>query len=182
MANKLKKLRLSSVDLVRNGANQEADICLFKSADPNEDPEQPTTEEKNIFKRFIDWLRSNDEEPAGDPENVEKDYTTFDSLNASRENSEKLWQYTNALQESLRSIQMDQNLEKEQRYQLMSKSLDQFVEAMDKLIGALCDVSPDEGLTKGYYDDRYDEDIDDETVGKSDDIDDIDNIEDIDEV
>ena len=31
MATKLKNLRLTSVDLVRAGANQEADISLFKS-------------------------------------------------------------------------------------------------------------------------------------------------------
>jgi len=34
MASLLKNLRLTSVDLVRAGANQQADICLFKSADP----------------------------------------------------------------------------------------------------------------------------------------------------
>lgn len=40
MATKLKNLRLTSVDLVRAGANQEADICLFKSLDgtPQEEP------------------------------------------------------------------------------------------------------------------------------------------------
>ncbi len=31
MASKLKNIRLTSVDLVRSGANPEADICLFKS-------------------------------------------------------------------------------------------------------------------------------------------------------
>ncbi len=31
MAAKLTNLKLTSVDLVRAGANQEADICLFKS-------------------------------------------------------------------------------------------------------------------------------------------------------
>ncbi len=31
MAAKLTNLKLTSVDLVRSGANQEADICLFKS-------------------------------------------------------------------------------------------------------------------------------------------------------
>lgn len=34
MATKLKKMRLTSVDLVRAGANQKADICLYKSANP----------------------------------------------------------------------------------------------------------------------------------------------------
>ena len=33
MANKLKNMELTSVDLCRTGANQEADICLFKSWD-----------------------------------------------------------------------------------------------------------------------------------------------------
>ena len=32
MTTKLKDLRLTSVDLVGAGANQEADICLYKSA------------------------------------------------------------------------------------------------------------------------------------------------------
>lgn len=40
MATKLRNMRLTSVDLVRAGANQEADICLFKSLDgvPTEEP------------------------------------------------------------------------------------------------------------------------------------------------
>lgn len=33
MATKLKKMKLTSVDLVPSGANQDADICLFKSRD-----------------------------------------------------------------------------------------------------------------------------------------------------
>ena len=182
MANKLKNLRLTSVDLVRNGANQEADICLFKSADPEEDPTQPTAEEKNIFKKLIDWIRKNDEEDTEEPEDVEKDYNTFDSLNAARENNEKLWQYTSALTESLRSIQMDQTLDKDQKYQLMVQSLDQFEDAMGDLIEALCDAAPtgnDTAMVKSYYDDNYDDDFDDDDIDdveKSDDFDDIDEV------
>lgn len=37
MVTKLKNLLLTSVDLVRRGANQEADICLAKSADTPEE-------------------------------------------------------------------------------------------------------------------------------------------------
>lgn len=39
-ATKLKNMRLTSVDLVPAGANQEADICIFKSLDgePQENP------------------------------------------------------------------------------------------------------------------------------------------------
>lgn len=46
MATLLKNMKLTSVDLVGRGANQEADICLFKSmdADPAAEPltEEPT--------------------------------------------------------------------------------------------------------------------------------------------
>ena len=40
MARKLKNMRLTSVDLVRCGANQEADICIVKSLDgaPEDNP------------------------------------------------------------------------------------------------------------------------------------------------
>ena len=43
MATKLRNLQLTSVDLVRAGANQEADICLYKSLDGGP-AEQPRTE------------------------------------------------------------------------------------------------------------------------------------------
>ena len=43
MATKLKNMRLTSVDLVPAGANQEADICLYKSLD-GDPAENPNTE------------------------------------------------------------------------------------------------------------------------------------------
>lgn len=186
MANRLKNMRLSSVDLVRAGANQEADICLFKSADPEEDPTQPTTDEKNIFKKFINWLRkTNEDELQDDEETVEKDYTSFDSLNAARENNERLWQYTSALTESLRSIQMDQSLDKDQKYQLMSQSLGQFDDAMEQLIEALCNSAPPVGeavMAKSGPDEEEEEDLsedeeeEDPTAARSDEIDEIDEV------
>lgn len=45
MANKLKNLRLTSVDLVRAGANQAADICLFKSAPEAQSNRDPPSSE-----------------------------------------------------------------------------------------------------------------------------------------
>ena len=193
MASKLKNMRLTSVDLVRNGANQEADICLFKSADPAEDPAQPTTEEKNIFKRFIDWFRENHaDDPQRDEDTVEKDFSTFDSLNATRESNEKLWQYTSALTESIRSIQVDKNLDKSEKMKLMAQSLGQFDAAMSGLFGALCDASPNtENDVMAKSDPGFEEDDDefddyaDEDVGKStgsDDFDDFDDFDAIEEV
>lgn len=163
MANKLKNMRLSSVDLVRNGANQEADICLFKSADPTEDPAAP--------------------------EEIEKDFSSFNSLNAARESNEKLWQYTSALTESIRSIQMDQSLDNGQKKQLMVQSLGQFDTAMSDLFEALCNAStagndavmaksdPSEEDDDFFYEEDADFDEDpDEGVDKSADFDEIEEV------
>ena len=98
MATKLKNLRLTSVDLVRAGANQEADICLYKSAD--QDP--PTAREEGIFKRFLNWLKDNPAEEAPE-ESVEKGFVTFDQVNDNRENQDRLWRYIDTLGCSLRS-------------------------------------------------------------------------------
>lgn len=54
MATRLKKMQLTSVDLVPAGANQEADICLFKSIDglPEETPPNSRTISKSDPNRF----------------------------------------------------------------------------------------------------------------------------------
>ena len=59
MATMLKNMRLTSVDLVGRGANQEADICLFKGLDANSDenpnkaaPEAARTVSKSDPNRY----------------------------------------------------------------------------------------------------------------------------------
>ena len=132
MATKLKNLQLTSVDLVRSGANQEADICLYKSA---EGTEQPTEHEKNIFKRFLNLFRETTSQPQEALQStVQKDYTTFNDINSNRESSEKLWRYTDALTCSIRSIMEDKDLSAEQKHQMMNESLSQFDAAMVDLI------------------------------------------------
>lgn len=154
MANKLKNLQLTSVDLVRAGANQEADICLHKSADPQEGAEQPTERERNIFKQFLSFLRKNPTEANSEPtDTIEKDYTTFDTLNANRENQEKLWQYTSSLTESIRTIMDDASLDSTQKLEFMKKSLGQFNKAMETLFVSLCKIRVEAPVIKG---DNYD--------------------------
>ena len=60
MATKLKNMRLTSVDLVGRGANQEADICLFKGMDSTptgephtEAPAASQTVVKTTPSRFV---------------------------------------------------------------------------------------------------------------------------------
>lgn len=141
MATKLKNMRLTSVDLVRAGANQEADICLYKGMDAQEGVEEPTEHEKNIFKRFLNWLRETPSEGEFEPSDpIEKDYTTFDSISENREKEEKIWRYTSALADSIRSIMADNELDSSSKSELMKKSLAQFDKAMGELIEALCPV------------------------------------------
>lgn len=116
MATKLKKMKLTSVDLVRAGANQEADICLYKSADPDE-----RQKEQNLFKRFLAWVKDNREEEK--PVEVEKN-------DDNTEDEETV--FKTALAESLLSIVSDETLTAEERNQLVAKSLEEFDDAVAK--------------------------------------------------
>ena len=156
MANKLKKMHLTSVDLVRRGANQEADICLFKGMDPSDPTEQPTENETNIFKRFINWLRENPTETENGLDNIEKDCKSFDIINENRKNEEDMWKYTSALTESIRSIVDDNSIDDTEKLELMEKSLSQFDAAMTKLFGAIIKAKTVDPVVIKSDADRYD--------------------------
>lgn len=70
--NKLKNMKLTSVDFVPKGANQHADIELFKSA-----PASPARE--GFFRSLVDWLTK------GAPGTFEQTLSTEDMRG-------KLWQ------------------------------------------------------------------------------------------
>lgn len=124
MATKLKKMKLTSVDLVRAGANQEADICLFKSADPPEAAESPTEKETNIFKRFIHWLRENPTEAEYEPQNhIEK----------ADDQPDLEYIYKSALAESLYSIMTDDTLTEIEKKEMTEESLRQYNDKVREL-------------------------------------------------
>lgn len=142
MATKLKKMRLTSVDLVRAGANQEADICLFKSADPPEATESPQSEEKNLFKRFLDWMRENPTEAENEPHSpIEKadDQPDLEFI------------YKSALAESLQSIMADDTLTEVQKKEMSEESLRQYADRIREL-------EREEDRLEGDHDDDDDDD------------------------
>lgn len=107
MANKLKDLHLVSVDLVRAGANQQADICLFKN-------------QEGV--------------PGGTPApKTHKSVQTFDAVAAESESRRKLYQYSDILMQSLYSILGDENHTPEEKQQYLSDSLNQYKAAVDAL-------------------------------------------------
>lgn len=125
MATKLKKLKLTSVDLVRAGANQEADICLYKSADPQETTEGPAEEEKNIFKRFLAFIRGTPAEAENEPQSpIEKAEEPADIESI----------YKSALAESIHSIYTDDSLTEIEKKAMAEQSIGQFQERMKETL------------------------------------------------
>lgn len=149
MATKLKNMHLTSVDLVRAGANQEADICLYKSAEPTE---QPTERETNILKRFIRWLTENPAEAQQEPAApVEKGDDPAEI-------------YKSAITESIQSIAADDSISAEEKNDMIAKSIDQYHDAMVDLFSV--GKSADDGLS--YITDDLDNPLEyEEEVEKS---------------
>ena len=119
--NKLKNMKLNSVDFVPKGANQHADIELFKSA-----PEVPARE--GVFKSFVDWLTK------GAPE-------TFDQTKAQKRIREKLRQFSYALDDSFESI-LESDMGADDKKTMLRESLDQFCAAVDNMIDGAAGNSP----------------------------------------
>ena len=155
MATKLKNMKLTSVDLVKAGANQKADIRLCKSADGTTDQEEA---EKGIFKRFLNWLyetTASDEAIAGmeDSDPVEKG-----------DNPETADIYKSAITESIQSIIADESLSAEEKNDMVEKSLEQYHEKMMGLAKAEPEMIPEP------ENDPEDDDIDDEPKDDQEDI------------
>ena len=152
--NKLHIEKLTSVDLVNRGANPDADICLFKSAE-GEEPTAPTAEPDNLSpedvslaKRLIELVKSTfkpmtENEPPAEP--VEKDARSFAAVSAEREMNEDLWRYNDALMTSFRSVVEDTALDATQRQTMLLESLEQFTDAMKSFIPALSGIAKTAG-------------------------------------
>jgi len=148
MATKLKKMKLTSVDLVRAGANQEADICLYKSADPQETTEGPAEDEKNIFKRFLAFIRGTPTKAENEPHSPvvkAEEPADIESI------------YKSALVESIHSIYTDDNLTEIEKKAMAEQSIGQFQERMKETWDDEWDDDDPED-----WNDEWDDDPDDD--------------------
>lgn len=125
MATKLKNLRLTSVDLVRAGANQEADICLYKNLDGALAENSPQKGEP---------MNTNTNTGM---EQLQKSIKMFDGLTMAAENREKLYRYHDALMQSLYSILEDSDCEENRKMQYLTDTLEQYATAMKELFPQL---------------------------------------------
>lgn len=146
--NLLKLKRVSSVDLCPQGANPDADICLFKSVDGQQKTDPPPTvttddENRSFFKSFIDALMSafNSNSQPLPATVIEKDAQTFSAVTARQEMDDNLWKYMRAFEQSVNSIVNDGDVEAAQKDTLLNETLEQFGAKMKSLFPALIGVT-----------------------------------------
>lgn len=121
MANKLKPTELPSVDLCRKGANQKANIKLFKSAGAEGGGEGNEMGLIAKLTKALERILATGDEP--------QTITKADSAGQIRET-------TGALRKSLESILEDDTLSSVEKHDMMAESLQQFtLEATDLMDG-----------------------------------------------
>ena len=115
--NKLQKVELTSVDLVAQGANQDAHIRLFK----NRDGAVGTDEQTSVLRKAFDYLRHLFEDGDGEPAPVEKS-VTITKADIQHEYKD----YMENLQKSFDLVMEDDSYSPEERTELLQKSLCEF--------------------------------------------------------
>lgn len=118
---KLRKMKLTSVDMCRRGANQESFITLHKNAE--EDP-MAETEQAGLRKAIVDGLKSVLGLGKANPyeDNAQNEYM-----------QETCNMYTEALNKSIESILADETLSDIQKAEMMDESLEQFADAYSEI-------------------------------------------------
>lgn len=152
---KLKKINVTSVDMVRRGANQEAYINLYKSAgDPPDEtppinaPNAPNSDEipqglwKSITELVKGFLKAEEpqkpvqEEPNDGQEPVGK-ADTFKEIQTIQAIRDDRWKFQDALNMSVESIMQDCNLSETEKLSKLYESVDQFAEAYKDMCAKL---------------------------------------------
>lgn len=135
LAKKLKNLKVTSVDFVDEGANQRADINLFKRRDPEDKPQD------SMFKRFVSWLKGEGMDEAQIEAEIQKAAVSFNEQLAVRNSEEidsEIWNATSALRASLYSIVVDTEMDAANKPAAMTESVNQFATAMQEYIPKWC--------------------------------------------
>ena len=135
LAKKLKNLKITSVDFVDEGANQRANINLFKRKEPEDKPQE------SMFKRFVNWLKGEGMDDAQIEAEIEKAAVSFKEQLAQRnteEIDEEIWNVTSALRSSLYSIVADVEMDAAEKPAAMTESVSQFTVAIQEYIPKWC--------------------------------------------
>lgn len=131
MPTKLKGLKITSTDLVDQGANPDAHIRLFKRKEDK--PNNDDGEKESFLQKFAAALGNAYRECAPNTVDIEKEAQTFtDYLSAElmRDLTREAYGYCDALMDSLRSIIVDCEKSSDSKLEMMNKSIDQFTVAV----------------------------------------------------
>lgn len=135
MATKLKNLKIKKVDFVDEGANQKADIKLYKSKDgAGQSGEDNSEKNVGFFKRMVSFLAKavsmDPDELDSALEGIQKrDSVSFNEAIGAKRNqkiADEIWDICYALQSSLCSILNDEELDSTNASVAMLESLDEF--------------------------------------------------------
>lgn len=124
---KLKKMKLSSVDFVRRGANPAADIALYKS-DGDITPEEEELE-KSFFKSLSDSVANAVKKAFGMDEEE-------DELLDIKKAEQDLIMFAGILGESFSSIMKDDTLSQKDRVSMVEKSVSEFTDTVDDYLSS----------------------------------------------
>ena len=131
----MKNLKITSVDFVDEGANQRADINLFKRKEPEGKPQE------SMFKRFVNWLKGEGMDEAQIDAEIQKAAESFNEQLMQRNIEQidnEMWDVTSALRASLLSIATDVELDAGQKTAAMTESVSQFSVAVQEYIPKWC--------------------------------------------
>ena len=147
---KLKDLKITKVDFVDAGANQQADVLLFKNKEGAPAPAAAEPAHQSMVKRFLAGVMSIAKREGIEQTEIEEiakgcDAETFDEKFQSaqlRKTTDEIWDFCYFLQDSLCSIVRDADVAAADKGTMMSQSLAEFNEAVTAAIALWASGTP----------------------------------------
>lgn len=159
LANKLKNLKVTKVDFVDDGANQRADIKLYKRNSGNGNIIAPVSDTQDdakklsMFKRIVSdigkafEIKEGEGFPGGEGIKKGNSQTFGDKMTEVKRSkvADEMWSICYALQSSLQSILYDEDLDETSAKSMMEQSVKDFNEIITESIddwssGKLCGI------------------------------------------
>lgn len=139
----LRGLKIKSVSVVDQGANQHAHIRLAKRAEDEDGPDgEKQVERDTAFFARIGQAVAKMLHISPKDEVEKKDAKSFTTIDGGRQMDERIYSISGALSESLRSIIGDDDLTDAQKAEMIADTADQAARAIKSDIGGLFNGAP----------------------------------------
>ena len=121
----LRNLKIKSVSMVDQGANQHAHVLLTKRAEDETQEEKPVENTDKAFFERLGEMVAKFLHIHPKQHDVEKDGHTYAEVDGAREVNDQVWRVIDALGESLRSIVNDNELTDTQKAEMINTTADE---------------------------------------------------------